>query len=170
VRPVRAIAARERIVQALEANPEASLRWIAAAVDVSPETVRSVRHSLLASSCNTPEAGDDVGPTADRASVTPVRTDDGVLTGLRSLVGGFPEGRKDATVGDDPAFSSRPDSARFAVWFESTAISEDWAEQVDAVPLSRIYEVTDEARRRAARWADFARTLESRTQRQMTLR
>src|SRR5690606_30944253 len=45
-RPVDPRAQRERIVEALRRMPGASLRAVAAAVGVSPETVRSVRASL----------------------------------------------------------------------------------------------------------------------------
>jgi hypothetical protein len=39
---------------------------------------------------------------------------------------------------------------------------DDVAAFVDAIPLSRIYEVVDEARRRAAVWESFAVQLEKR--------
>ncbi len=45
-RPVDASAARVRIAEELERQPDASLRTIASAVGVSPETVRTVREKL----------------------------------------------------------------------------------------------------------------------------
>ena len=47
-RPVDASAARLRIAEELERQPDASLRTIASAVGVSPETVRTVREKLRA--------------------------------------------------------------------------------------------------------------------------
>jgi hypothetical protein len=50
----------------------------------------------------------------------------------------------------------------FVGWFERTAISDDWSAHVGAIPLSRVYEVADEARRRAAAWHEFASALATR--------
>ncbi len=50
--------------------------------------------------------------------------------------------------------------------FDATAVdSVDRWKHVGVVPLSRVYEVADEARRRAAFWLGFAETLEGRVRR-----
>lgn len=65
---------------------------------------------------------------------------------------------------DDAAILSSDDGEDFVAWFDRTAMTEDdvWR-RVDAVPLSRVYEIADEARRRATAWTQFARTLEARS-------
>ena len=54
----------------------------------------------------------------------------------------------------------------FVTWFDSTMVDEadSWT-HVSAVPLSRTYEVADEARRRAAFWSSFAETVERQVRR-----
>jgi ParB-like chromosome segregation protein Spo0J len=52
----------------------------------------------------------------------------------------------------------------FLEWFERTTIDElDCRRHLDKVPLSRVYGVADEARRRAELWTRFARSLEARS-------
>ena len=66
------------------------------------------------------------------------------------------------TIGEDFAFTSREDGARFAAWFDSSSVRRgDLWDQVEAVPLSRVYVVADECRRRAKFWEDFADAVES---------
>ena len=70
------------------------------------------------------------------------------------------------TVGEDFAFTSREDGARFAAWFDSSSVRRgDLWDQAEAVPLSRVYVVADECRRRAKFWEDFADAVESRVRR-----
>ncbi|HEY6533388.1 MAG TPA: ParB/RepB/Spo0J family partition protein [Acidimicrobiales bacterium] len=65
-------------------------------------------------------------------------------------------------VSTDAAFTSTDEGRSFVDWFEGNAIDDDWTELLTAVPLSRVYEVADEARRRAASWTEFASALSSR--------
>ena len=61
---------------------------------------------------------------------------------------------------EDRALAARDGGERFVEWFDSTAVdSVDGWEHIGVVPLSRVYEVADEARRRAAFWLGFAETL-----------
>jgi len=131
-RPVRRGSVRLRVVEALHAQPDASLRTIAAAVGVSPETVRLVRMNFAA----LPE---------------PRATDDDATT--------EPAWQADA------ALVSAADGADFLAWFDQTAITDDDLVRAAAPPLSRVYELADEARRRADLWLRLARTLEARTKR-----
>jgi ParB-like chromosome segregation protein Spo0J len=62
----------------------------------------------------------------------------------------------------DPALASTTAGAEFSAWFEQTALDNEWKYYLESVPLSRIYEVADEARRRSANWAEFAESLENR--------
>jgi hypothetical protein len=137
-RPVDAAARRAQVVAALEARPDASLRAIARSVGVSPETVRSVRQLLGRTAPPRPV----VQPVAWRA-MPPVET-----------------------WQPDVAFTSREDSAATASFFERTDVCErDLERHIQAIPLSRVYEVADEARRRAAFWTRLAQSAEARAER-----
>jgi hypothetical protein len=148
-RPVDPAELRARITEELAQRPEASLRSIAAAVGASPETVRSVRGKLR---------------VAERGSVVtePTTVDtEAIVLGLltrRAGTGHRLEG--------DRAFSTREGGGEFIEWFDSTAVepTEHWA-HVGSVPRSRIYEVADEARRRATFWTHFADSLEGQVRR-----
>ena len=63
----------------------------------------------------------------------------------------------------DQALTASPEGADFAQWFAEGDVGHDWQKYVGSIPLSRVYEVVDEARRRAAAWSAFARMLECRT-------
>jgi ParB-like chromosome segregation protein Spo0J len=145
-RPIQVGELRERIKRALEENPGGSLRAIAAVAGASPETVRTIRAQL-----------------AD-----PVRTHAPALTGPQPLMV-VPTGsdREDnagnVTWTTDASLLTCGDGGDFVQWFEGTNISEDWCRFVGVVPVGRIYDVVDEARRRAAAWTSFASLLESRT-------
>jgi hypothetical protein len=66
-------------------------------------------------------------------------------------------------VSPDRALSSTPEGTFFGEWFDKTRVSDDDCDEHRlSVPLSRIYEVADEARRRAMVWTNFARRLEAR--------
>jgi hypothetical protein len=149
VRPIDHAELRARITEELERRPHASLRSIAAVVGSSPETVRSVRHKLRR------VAG---GPVPD----TELELDtDATVLGLLNRsrrVGHRLEG--------DRAFGGREHGAEFVQWFDATMVepADLWA-HVGLVPRSRIYEVADEARRRAAFWTDFADSLEGQVRR-----
>ena len=137
-RPVDPAGARFRVREAVLANPGASLREIARLVECSPETVRTVRGQLAIARQN--------------ASSEPSLPDD-------------QEGRHSArseTI--DRALNATDDGAAFVTWFTATAVSnEDCFRHLTSVPLSRVYEIADEARRRANIWITFARDLENRT-------
>lgn len=148
VRPVDAGFVRASIVAELERCPDASLRAIAASVGASPETVRSVRNQLRADR-GTPSVPLEASGDGDARTASLTKRDD-----------------RRVTVGEDFAFTSREDGARFAAWFDSSSVRrEDLWDQAEAVPLSRVYMVADECRRRAKFWEDFADAVESRVRR-----
>jgi hypothetical protein len=142
-RPVDSSSLRSRIAEEIKAHPGASLRAIASTVGASPETVRSVRMHLAGSTAGPPDADRTVDPTigVSGPAVQPVP----------------PPWR------DDAAILSLADGDDFVAWFERTSISEDDCTRVEAVPLSRIYEIADEARRRSGVWAELAQALEARS-------
>lgn len=143
-RPLDAAAQRAKILEALMERPNDSLRAIAGRIGVSPETVRRVRSALV--------------KPASIESITshPTRTVDFLLAERRTQ----PQWRADL------AFSSCEDGAVTAAFMERTAVSEaDLGGHVLAVPLSRVYEVADEARHRAAFWSRLADCVEGRARR-----
>jgi ParB-like chromosome segregation protein Spo0J len=133
LRSMRPESTRERILEAVKASPEASLRAIARAVGTSPETVRRVRQRAHNRS------GQSIDAAAERVAA-----------------------KADLVAVGDPALASRSDGHRFASWFKQTSAVVDWTRHVEAMPLSRIYEVADEARRRADAWTHFAEAVETR--------
>ena len=142
-RPVDSSAARARIAEELERRPDASLRAIASTVGVSPETVRSMREKLRT---GRERPADAARPPDPEASVL------AVLSRTR---------HRTAPLGRDRAFTDQEDGRRFVDWFEATCVDDaDLWQHAAAVPRSRVYEIADEARRRAAVWARFAEQLE----------
>jgi ParB-like chromosome segregation protein Spo0J len=148
VRPVDPAQLRARITEELERRPDASLRAIAAAVGSSPETVRSVRGKLRA-------VGRQPAPEAEAT--------DTEATVLGLLIR---SGRAGHRLEGDRAFSGREHGNEFVKWFDATTVEPaDLWTHVGTVPRSRIYEVADEARRRAGFWSNFADSLEGQLRR-----
>src|SRR5439155_11284676 len=127
--PVDRAVTGARVVEALERFPGASLRVVATQAGVSPETVRTVRRSLTGQEAES------------RQSSSPFPTINPDLLGNDT-------GAK--CWSHDSALVSTPEGVRFAAWFDAHAIDETalW-EHTRSVPVSRLYEVVDEARRRA---------------------
>jgi hypothetical protein len=151
MRPVRADAQRDRIRQALLDQPQASLRQIGAEVGSSPETVRLVRHQLAA------QVGGGHGdvPNATAAGAA-------AETAFRQVRSEF-----DSTFdcSTDAAICSTREGRDFARWFDAGNVScDEIRAHLAAIPISRIYEVTDEATRRANAWQAIAALLRTRAQ------
>ena len=138
---------RGNIANAIRESPCASLRTIAAELGVSPETVRSVRSEL--SLCDAP--ADQRAAESTDVGMTTIDQ----FTAMRRRRAGTTPWR------DGHAFGSTEQGTTFVAWFEATSIAEGCA-RVDEVPLSRVYEIADEARRRAQFWTQFADSLERR--------
>jgi transcriptional regulator with XRE-family HTH domain len=130
-RPAQPGLLRDRVMEALKANPGASLRQIAGVAHVSPETVRRIRR----------EVEQPGGPGIS------------VLAALRAPDEADTDWREDPALGANDALIS---------WLDRTDPSGDIEAFALGVPLSRVYQLADEARRRAARWAAFAEILEGR--------
>jgi hypothetical protein len=146
-RPLKPGAIRGDIAKAIRESPCASLRMIAAELGVSPETVRSVRSELAL--CTEPT--DD---HAARAADVEVMTIERFTAMRRQRVEPRP-------WRDGHAFGSTEQGSTFVEWFEATTITQGCG-RVDEVPLSRVYEIADEARQRARFWTQFADSLERR--------
>ena len=138
-RPVDRGTVRARIADALKENPRASLRAVAALVGTSPATVRSVRSAMVR------DAALDLAGVEEETWL--------------------PAGREPEPWEPDAAVLSTEEGTEFAAWFTRTAVGDDCWTHVAGVPVSRIYDVADEARRRAQYWSDFARALEARSSR-----
>jgi hypothetical protein len=137
-RPVDKVGVRNRIQNALRASPGASLRAIAQQVGCSPETVRAARARLHSEE----QSGSSCGAVLKCLEVSP------------------------ANLGNeaDLAIMSMDEGVAFAEWFAHSDVKEeDSRRYLTKVPLSRIYQIADEARRRASIWTAFARDLEART-------
>jgi ParB-like chromosome segregation protein Spo0J len=129
---------RQRVLNLLESHPGHSLREIARMAGTSPETVRSLRKRA---------AAPPTGEVRALDAATELPSD---LTGKTRWT-------------SDSALQSAPESKDFLSWFEKTTVAVEWRHFVQDIPLSRVYEVADEARRRAEAWQLFASTLEART-------
>jgi ParB-like chromosome segregation protein Spo0J len=158
LRPVQSEAVRDRIRRALKDNPTGSLRVIAAAAGASPETVRTVKARLMDSvepTCPIP-----LPPTKRTQKLAgPILCQFHIDEPVHEMAGGATE----AWIGDAALITSA-DGGDFARWFASNKVDDEWHRFVWTVPKGRIYEVVDEARRRAASWIAFASMLENRVQ------
>lgn len=140
-RPVNSASVRARVIEAIKERPEASLRSVAAAVGVSPETVRLVRMNM--GRLSTTDAVDARASAGESGSAE-----------VRQLGKPAPEGA--------PTPEEAPHD--FIVWFDRTAIcADDCAYRVDLVALDCVVEIANEARRRSAAWLQFAQSLDSRS-------
>ena len=130
---------RSRVAEAIKEHPGASLRSVAKSVGVSPETVRIVRMNM--DSTRAPDVATKPLPVGAAA--------------------GKPE--KSVSWDQDLALVSSDDGEDFVAWFDRTTLTEEecW-HFLDSVPLSRIYEIADEARRRSEVWTQFAKSLDLR--------
>jgi hypothetical protein len=129
---------QQRIAAAIRSHPTDSLRRIAAQVGSSPETVRKVRNAMMADP-----------PCVAYKRANPLDPEHG-------------GDDLDSRWTGDVALVSTDVGKAFSDWFERTCIDDDWQSHVDAPPLGRVYEIADEARRRAKGWADFAEAVEKR--------
>lgn len=162
-RPVQAGEVRDRIREALEQNPGGSLRAIAAMAGASPETVRTVRARLADGGrpdsplCAVPSRSLAGSPECIAGPSRPMVVDVDVPA---SDTG--PSERRPSWVADS-ALLTCGDGGDFTRWFASNKVQDDWHQYIWTIPLGRVYDVVDEARRRAATWTTFASVLESRT-------
>jgi hypothetical protein len=141
LRPARPGSVRGRVVEALREQPDASLRTIAAVAGASPETVRLVRMNLAADpviECRVAPPGEPSGP-------------DG------------PAGGDDAIDwASDAALASAPGGDDLLTWMAQTRLDPSDLEWAQSVPLSRVYVLAEESRRRSDLWLQFAQALEAR--------
>ena len=136
-RPVNRAAMRLRVVEAIKAQPGASLRSVAAVAGVSPETVRLVRMSMRA----VPD---------DESSPDAVKGTWGRRLQSRRSGGATPRWCRTTKATSSPGSTRRRSPSRSVRLGPQT------------LPLGRVYEIADEARRRSELWMRFARCVEAR--------
>jgi len=69
----------------------------------------------------------------------------------------------------DPALAATPELALFSSWLRASDIEDtNWDAVVSSLPVSRLYELADEARRRADAWTRLVAVLETRARTRTT--
>jgi ParB-like chromosome segregation protein Spo0J len=134
-RPVDKLAGQVAVARAITENPATSVRQMAGAAGVAPSTVQRARARLR---------GKGFPPVSASQAVP-----------------GLSSAKEDKRADFDlppAAHTTEPGD-----WLVRTAVSvEDVGNYLGNLPLSRIYEVADECRRRARVWAEMADALEGR--------
>ncbi len=155
IRPVDGAAGRRLAGEMMTKNPELSLRQVARAAGISPETVRDVRNRL--------SRGEDVVPRP--------RSVNGRRTGCGSPLpaGALKRSPRDraavvARLKADPAVRLRESGrALLRLLNMHTLESASWEDIIENVPSHWFGAVAQLARDHAEIWAEFAARLESRT-------
>lgn len=138
-RPTDPVKLRHHVAEMLKNDPGATTRQVAERTGASQATVRDVRKRL--------ERGDEVlSPRQAR-------------THLKRHLESIPPPGPAVTV--ETLATPAPEVAE---WYESRCLTADteWEDIVDLVPISRVYELADSARRCAEMWLRFASALELR--------
>jgi ParB-like chromosome segregation protein Spo0J len=143
---------REQVVNAIRSDPGASLRSIAQSARASHETVRKVRRELTSELA----AGSDTVASGASTAETGVVGADLDLS-CPAVVGSGDEHPRWSSIA---AFASTPEFANLAGWLDRSSIDGRFPPRSFNVPLSYVYQVADEARRRSEYWADVANVLE----------
>ncbi len=127
---------KERLAASLHDRPDQSYRTLGRDVGVSASTVsRLARRGAPRLGRGTSRNGKGSDATSSGVSAT-----------------------------SDVALSSLPEAEGFVAWFDSHRIeSTAWRRYLPLVPLSRVYEIADECRARAAAWSEMASALEHRS-------
>ena len=129
---------RTRVAETISQRPDASLRAIAVQTGCSPATVLAVRQSTH-----------QVRSEVSAPSIVGVDGSESTTRVPSKL------------WQSDSACASSESSREFAEWFDRTTLDpRESSRYLESVPLSRIYEVVDEALRRSKEWSDFAAALE----------
>lgn len=131
---------RQQVADLIREHPEASLRAIAREAGTSPSTVRDVRRRLVERSVSA------------RAEHTPGPSPTDVL-------------------GADASLVNAPNGQALLAWLQRTEVrDEEWESLLDELPLSRLYVVAEEARRRAQTWSRMASDAETLARKRATAR
>jgi ParB-like chromosome segregation protein Spo0J len=186
IRPVDAREARRRTREAIDLHPKASLREIARIVGVSPATVGKVKRDYqppLKPGADYQDTGVLGGPPKQTETSCSHVTNPRPHGSEESALNHCPKrtiahatatqpaennlwtrvGAASTRWTTDLALMSTPSGEEFCHWFSQTDVPPDDSVNIHAVPLGRIYDIADEARRRATWWTAFALALEHRS-------
>jgi ParB-like chromosome segregation protein Spo0J len=136
-RPVDTLAGQMSVARVVAENPSTTVRDAAAAAGVAPSTAHRVRARLRRHE-DMPVLALAMAPSTPADHEAPSHLD------LRPV-----------SVEPQPGAAS---------WFTATTVNiEDLNTHLGSLPISRVYEVADECRRRAKTWLEIAEALERRT-------
>jgi hypothetical protein len=156
---------RTAAARILVLEPDWSDRRVASLCGLAHETVGRVRLRLCRGGeirhLDRRKGRDGKYQRAARSSRARLPSDDAVA----AMASVHPLPAPGLTVAADAAFSSTEPGRSFIDWFDGSAMVDEWAVHVESVPRSRVYEVADEARRRAAAWNEFAAAVAARASR-----
>jgi ParB-like chromosome segregation protein Spo0J len=164
-RPVVTEEGRLRAAEYIRAHPDASLRQVASATDVSVGTAHSVRERLRQGtelSVAGPHCRPEPQPSAGAQAEPAVRLPAPVTpTFLRSA--GVNWSAISAKLAGDPALRYTSGGRAFLLWMSMHAMQADeWREFVDAVPQRWAGEVARVAVSMSEEWLQYARSLRAR--------
>lgn len=138
-RPVEPGAARSQVAKVMAEQPDSTLRDAAEAAGVSASTAHAIASQRRG------QARTGAGPRPPTGAGGRERTEVG----------------SDVPIVEDPALRSSPELVEFAGWLDRTGImTEDIVPYLGALPLSRVYALADEFRRRSKAWAAMADAVE----------
>jgi hypothetical protein len=136
------------VAEVLATEAGLSLRDVAARVGVSPETVRSVRRQMERTAIGAGDSG-AINRNSPNRPATASEENPYLYDGGRQA------------WSHDSACSATEEGRAFAAWFDAHSLhTTDLSTYSNSVPVSRLYEVVDDARRRATFWHQYATTLE----------
>lgn len=163
-RPVASEEGRQRAAVYIRSHPEASLRQVARASDISLGTAHSVREKL-----RTGSAPKTAGP-GDREARPAVTALDGAVdrlgpaaTTTRQQALEFSWPTISAKLANDPALRYTPGGRAFLRWMSTHSMQADeWREFVDTIPQRWAEDVARVAASMSAEWDQYARSLRTR--------
>lgn len=163
-RPTDAASGRRHASRLIAERPEASLREVARAAGISPETVRDVRNRLA-------RGEDPVPENRRRSGARPRREVGGGARGQAEGICGRIENRllSHAQRADlvqalrrDPSLRLSESGRLLLRWLEvSQAATQDWERIVRAVPSHRVREIAELAKSCAEEWGRLAEQMSS---------
>lgn len=167
VRPVSSVTGRRRAAEIALAEPDLSLRQIARAAGISPETVRDVRAKLQPSDAATAPRQFPADAAGPRQSELPAPTADGSHSGAAARATGGPpdpQARLAAlqTLRRDPVLRLSESGRMLLRLLDLHAISASkWQQIAEGVPAHAVDVIAEAARACAAMWGNLARRLHS---------
>ena len=150
-RPVDRLAGQMAVARVIADNPTTTVRQAAGAAGVAPSTVHRARARLFGCENSLPVPS---VATAQTPEIRPAGQTPEAALAVQT---------REEVAPVDLALSCSTELTDPASWLDRTAVSvEDVRTHLANLPLSRVYEVVDECRRRARAWTEIADALEGR--------